>query len=95
MTINGDEFGLTTGQKYDVLEDDTWMGDTGASTHMTNSDEGMFGCIPANNQYIKVRSGERLQIMKKGRKHNAPCYRRMGENPSCIVQCELCSKTVA
>ena len=66
ITINEDEFGLTIGQKYDVLEDNTWIGDTGDSTHMTNSDEGMYGCMPANNQYIKAGSGGRLQIMKKG-----------------------------
>ena len=33
---------------------------------MTNSDEGMFGCTPAINQYVKVGSGERLEIAKKG-----------------------------
>ena len=52
--------------KYDLLEDDTWIRDTGASTHMTNSNEGMFGCTPATNQYIKIGSGERLEIIKKG-----------------------------
>ena len=72
MTLNEDEFGLVSGKKghfkYDVLEKDTWIGDTGTSTHMSNSDEGMFNCQETVNQYIKVGSGERLQIMKKGYK---------------------------
>ena len=49
-----------------ILEKDIWIGDTGASTHMSNLDEGIFDCQETVNQYIKVSSGERLQIMKKG-----------------------------
>ena len=53
---------------YDVLEMDTWICDTGASTHMCNSDEGMFDCIKCTNQFIKVGSGQKLEINKKGKK---------------------------
>lgn len=64
MALNNEGFSGVF--KYDVLEDDTWIGDTGASTHMTNSEDGMFGCVLVTNQYIKVGSGERLEIVKKG-----------------------------
>ena len=72
MTISKDKIGLSKWQKYDVREDDTWIGDIGASTHKTNSVEGIFWCMFAiNNQYIKVLSRERLQNMKKGYKQCA------------------------
>ena len=70
MTLNEEEIGLISGKKghfkCDILEKNTWIGDTDTSTHMGNSDEGMFNCQETVNQYIKVGSGERLQIMKKG-----------------------------
>ena len=50
-------------EKYDSLERDTWIADSGASTHMCNSDEGMFDCSPTPNQYIKVGNGNRLPIL--------------------------------
>ena len=61
VVINKEEFSEKV--KYDILEDDTWIGDTISSICMTNSAEGMFGCIPADNQYIKVGTGERLEII--------------------------------
>ena len=51
---------------------------------MTNSDEGMLGCTPANNQYIKVGSGERLQIMKKGCKQ-CTILQKNGRKPQVIL----------
>ena len=57
---------------YDVLEMDTWICDTGASTHMCNSDEGMFNCIKCMNQFIKVGSSQKLEINKKGKKRRVP-----------------------
>ena len=53
---------------YNVLEMDTWICDTGASTHMCNSNEGMFDCVKCTNQFIKVGSGQKLEINKKGKK---------------------------
>ena len=57
MAINKEEY--RGNFKYDALEYDAWIGDTGASAHMTNSDEGMFGCTSATNQHIQVDSRER------------------------------------
>jgi hypothetical protein len=34
----------------------TWIGDTGATSHMTNDDEGMFDIEP-NNQQIVIGRG--------------------------------------
>ena len=69
MMLNEDEFGLVSGKKghfkYDILEKDTWISDTGTSTHMSNPDEGMINYQETVNQHIKVGSGEWLQIMKK------------------------------
>ncbi len=34
---------------------------------MTNSDDGMFGCVPATHQYVKVGKVEKeIEIVKKG-----------------------------
>ena len=70
MTLNEDEFGLMSEKKrhckYDIIEKDIWIGNTGASTHTSSSNEGMINCQETVNQYIKEGSGERLQIMKKG-----------------------------
>ena len=69
MTLIKDEFGLSTHNKshqnFDMLEKDSWIENTGASTHTTNSDKGMFNCVTTTNQYIEVGSGEMLQIVKK------------------------------
>jgi hypothetical protein len=44
----------------------TWIGDTGATSHMTNDDEGMFDIEP-NNQQIVIGSGETMKAVKKGK----------------------------
>ena len=54
--------------KYDSFTKNTWIADSGASTHMCNSDEGMFQCHATPNQYIKVGNGNKLPILKKGMK---------------------------
>ena len=48
--------------KYDSFTKNTWIADSGASTHMCNSDEGMFQCHATPNQYIKVGNGNKLPI---------------------------------
>ena len=53
---------------YDVLEIETWICDTRASTHMCNTDEGMFDCVKCTNKFIKVGSDQKLEINKKGKK---------------------------
>ena len=36
-------------------ETDLWLGDTGASTHMTNNDDGMFDCkIINSNSFFMI-----------------------------------------
>jgi hypothetical protein len=44
----------------------TWIGDTGATSHMTNDNEGMFNIEP-NNQQTVIGSGETMQAVKKGK----------------------------
>ena len=69
ITMNMDaSLFMKTEPKYDTFENDTWIADSGASTHMCNSDEGMFQCTTTPNQYIKVGNGDRLPILKKGMK---------------------------
>ena len=57
-----------TEPKFDTFEKDTWIADSGASTHMCNSDEGMYQCVATPNQFIKVGNGDKLAILKKGMK---------------------------
>jgi hypothetical protein len=44
----------------------TWIGDTGATSHMTNDNEGMFDIEP-NNQRILIGIREKMQAVKKGK----------------------------
>jgi hypothetical protein len=55
---------MATGSKDD--NSFTWIGDTGATRHMTNDNEGMFDIEP-NNQQIVIESGEMMQAVKKGK----------------------------
>ena len=51
---------------FDINDSDDWIADLGASTHICNSDEGMYQCCQTSNQYMKVGNGNRLPILKKG-----------------------------
>ena len=48
-----------------------WIGDTGASTHMTNDLRGMFDYVRHNDKYIKVGNGNKIEIKLTGKKK---CY---------------------
>jgi hypothetical protein len=43
-----------------------WIGDSGASSHMTNSDEGLYD-IEESNQVTIVGNGEKLKALKTGK----------------------------
>ena len=51
-----------------MMDSSIWIRDTGASTHMTNSDQGMFEYKAIKNQFVNVESGEKLEVKKKGKK---------------------------
>jgi hypothetical protein len=51
----------------DKLTKDTWLGDTGASCHLTNGDSNMFD-VHAVSSPIKVGSGKSLMAIKMGKK---------------------------
>jgi hypothetical protein len=51
----------------DKLTKDTWLGDTGASCHLTNDDSNMFD-VQAVRSPIKVGSGKSLMANKMGKK---------------------------
>jgi hypothetical protein len=59
---------LLANNTYDIINNNTWIGDTGASSHMTNNDEGMFDTTIVQKQFINVGNGERLQVVKRGKK---------------------------
>jgi hypothetical protein len=50
-----------------VKSTDIWLGDTGASTHMTNNDDGMLDCKKINSS-IKVVDGKSIKATKLERK---------------------------
>ena len=45
---------------------DTWVGDTGATSHMTNSDKGLID-VQMINEQIRVGNGKFMIATKKGR----------------------------
>jgi len=51
------------GEKVDA---DIWLGDSGASCHMTRSDEGMFD-VTDINQEIKIGNGKSIRATKEGK----------------------------
>ncbi len=60
---------MNTGDRYYTLETrDTWIADSRASTHMCNSNKGMFNCLPTPNQYIKVGNSDQLHVLKKAKR---------------------------
>ena len=63
-----DDAALSANLKYDTIEKDTWIADSGASTHMCMNDDGMFDITKTNNQFINVGNGHKLPIAKKGKK---------------------------
>ena len=64
-----DDMALTVSNISDGnLSGELWIGDTGASTHMTNDPTGMFDCKLHQDKYIKVGDGNRIQIKSTGKK---------------------------
>ena len=51
----------------DQVTSKTYIGDTGASCHITNSDEGMFNVKKVNDS-VKIGSGKSLRCTKIGSK---------------------------
>jgi hypothetical protein len=55
-------------KKKDVLTKDTWIVDTGASTHMGNSNKGMTN-VKVIDSPVQIGDGMTLHATKIGRKH--------------------------
>ena len=53
-------------QKYDALCKDTWIADSGATSHMTNNGDGMYD-IEEYNSSVKVGNGKNISITHKGK----------------------------
>ena len=70
---------LLANLKYDTIEKDTWIADSGASTHMCMNDDGMFDITITNNQFINVGNGHKLPIVKKGKK-KCSIHQKDGKN---------------
>ena len=56
---------LTEDREYDVLRDNVWLGDSGASTHMGNSDVGMINVREIRSQVV-VGDGKPVMAKKIG-----------------------------
>ena len=51
---------------YDVLCEDIWIADSGATSHMTNNRDGMYD-IEEYNSSVKVGNGKNISITHKGK----------------------------
>ena len=60
--------GCTSGISHPSLFKNIWLGDTGASCHMTNDDAGMFDCRQ-HQSMIKIGNGKSLLSTKIGKKN--------------------------
>jgi len=57
---------ITSNMTFDTITKMTWIGDTGATTHMTNSLDGLFD-IQDTNSGVKVGNGAKLVVTKVGK----------------------------
>ena len=65
----------------------TWIGDTGATSHMTNSDEGLQETVTINEQ-IKMGNGKYMTATKKGK---LPCTIKQldGKHQDCVIEVKV------
>lgn len=59
--------GMNDSNKKDVIGPNTWLGNTGASCHLTNDDEGMFEVTMIASP-VKISSGKSMTATKIGKK---------------------------
>ena len=69
------------------IDEQTWLGGTGASSHMTNSLKGMRN-LQANNSHITVGNGEHLYAPKIGDK--VGCWWKRTKD--CIKGHQVCTR---
>jgi hypothetical protein len=67
---------------------DIWLGDTGASTHMTNNDDGMFDCKKINST-IRVGDGKSIKATKIGKKRVAVIQKDGTLHPLVLHDCKF------
>ena len=60
MAVIEDEMALGSPSEIDKMDTSLWLGDTGASCHMTNSSEGMFNQVKTNSGIV-FGNGQRLK----------------------------------
>ncbi len=60
------ESDIVSQQKYDVFCEDTWIADSGATSHMTNNGDGMCDIVEYNSS-VKVGNGKNISITHKGK----------------------------
>ena len=61
-----EEVVLMASNQSNKFTKDTWVGDTGATSHMTNSDKGLID-VQMINEQIRVGNGKFMIATKKGR----------------------------
>ena len=93
---NSEEAALISSSSVsDCIDKYTWVLDTGASSHITNSLDGMFDLRPSDG-YVKVGDGKKkiqgIMIQKNGRKENI-ILMNVFYNPG--IYCNLFSLTRA
>ena len=53
-------------QGYDLLEEDIWIADSGATSHMTNDNTGLYD-VEAYNSSVSIGNGKSIGITHKGK----------------------------
>ena len=64
---NDSMYGGLDGGTFDTIEKDIWLGDTGASAHMTCSLEGIHETRDYQRT-VRVGGGEKLKVTRVGKK---------------------------
>ena len=86
-TMAQEEVVLMATNESNKFTKETWVGDTGATSHMTNSDKGLINAQTINEQ-IRVGNGKYMIATKKGR---LPCTIKQtnGEDQQCTLEVKV------
>ena len=88
VTVTNDTMAFGSTQDEVGINKEIWIGDTGASSHMTHSRDGMTNMRPTKS-WIIFGNGQRLQSTHVGDKHGVAVQKEGKHCSISIKKCEV------
>jgi len=79
--------------EIEAMDSNLWLGDTGASCHMTNSMDGMFNTKEVNTGIV-FGNGQRLKAVYIGDKRGVVMQNNGARVPILMKKCQVCASIV-